>query len=52
MKDIERVKVGSLVTALEEGLFKDMQLLREVDFSDCPNSLEIPRQCFKGCTKL
>ena len=29
-----------------------MQLLREVDFSNCPSSLEIPRQCFKGCTKL
>lgn len=40
------------MTELEEGLFKDMKLLREVDFSGSPTSLAIPKQCFKGCETL
>lgn len=52
MKEIERFVVGSDVTSLEDGLFKDLPTLREVDFANCDASLQIPKECFKGCIEL
>lgn len=52
MKEIQRFVVGSDVKSLEDGLFQDLPELREVDFANCGASLQIPKECFKGCTAL
>lgn len=52
MKNIQKVVVGSNVTALEVGLFKDLTYLKEVDFSKCKVDIQIPKECFSGCSHL
>ena len=52
MKEIQRFVVGSDVKSLEDGLFQDLPALREVDFANCGARLQIPKECFKGCTAL
>ena len=52
MSNVAKVRVGSTVTELEDGLFQGMTTLREVDFSNSPSSLQVPKRCFKECTSL
>ena len=52
MKNIQKVVVGSRVTELEDGLFRGLTGLKDVDFTNCKFGIRIPVSCFSNCENL
>lgn len=53
MNEITSITVGSNVEQFGPALFKDMNFLVSVDFTQCVNAVNsLPPSCFMGCRNL